>query len=123
MAPPICRFGPFTLDLHRGTLAREGRSIAVGAKGLSLLGALVQAPGQVLSKSALMEAAWSGSIVEESNLTVQIAALRKMLGLQPDGSDWIVTVPRVGYRFSGNVRTTDLGAGGGKATEGHPEAS
>src|SRR5215475_6569028 len=123
MTPPICRFGPFALHLHRGTLIREGRPVAVGAKGLSLLCTLVRAPGQVLSKSALMEAAWSGAVVEESNLTVQIAALRKLLGPQPDGSDWIVTVPRVGYRFSGNVRTTDLGAGGGKATEGHPEAS
>ena len=76
MEPLVCRFGPFALDQHRGTLAREGRPIAVGAKGLSLLCALLQAPGQVLGKSALMEAAWSGSIVEESNLTVQIAALR-----------------------------------------------
>jgi DNA-binding winged helix-turn-helix (wHTH) protein len=63
-----------------------------------LLCALLQAPGQVLSKSALMEAAWPGLVVEESNLTVQIAALRKLLGPQPDGRDWIVTVPTVGYR-------------------------
>jgi TolB-like protein len=123
MAPLICRFGPFELDSRRGTLIRDGRPIAVGAKGLSLLCALLQAPGQVVSKSALMEAAWSGSIVEESNLTVQIAALRKLLGLQPDGCDWIVTVPRVGYRFNGSVRTTDLGAPGGKATEERTEAS
>jgi DNA-binding winged helix-turn-helix (wHTH) protein len=36
---------------------------------------------------------------EESNLTVQIAALRKALGPSNDGYDWIVTVPRVGYRL------------------------
>src|SRR5258705_8557215 len=101
MAPPICRFGPFTLDPLRGTLVREGRPIALGAKGLSMLYALLQTPGQVLSKSALIDAAWPGLVVEESNLTVQIAALRKLLGPQPDGSDWIATVPRVGYRFSG----------------------
>jgi TolB-like protein len=123
MEPLVCRFGLFALDLHRGTLAREGRPIAVGAKGLALLRALLQAPGQALGKSALMEAAWSGSIVEESNLTVQIAALRKLLGPQPDGSDWIVTVPRVGYRFSGSVRSSDLGAGGGEATEERSKAS
>jgi TolB-like protein len=117
MEPLVCRFGPFTLDLHCGTLAREGRPIAVGTKWLSLLCALLQAPGRVLGKSALMEAAWPGSIVEESNLTVQIAALRKLLGPQPDGSDWIVTVPRVGYRFSGSVRSIDLGAVGDKTTE------
>lgn len=123
MAPLICRFGPFTLDLQRGTLVREGRPIALGAKGLSLLGALLQAPGQVLSKSALMDVAWPGLIVEESNLTVQIAALRKLLGPQPDSSDWIVTVPRVGYRFSGSVRSTDLGTTGDHATDERPEAS
>ena len=123
MAPVICRFGPFTLDLPRGTLVREGRPIAVGAKGLSLLCALLRAPGQVLSKSTLMEAAWPGLIVEESNLTVQIAALRKLLGPQADGSDWIVTVPRVGYRFNGSLRSIDLGAGGDKAAEERLEAS
>ncbi|HEX4893832.1 MAG TPA: winged helix-turn-helix domain-containing protein, partial [Hyphomicrobiaceae bacterium] len=117
MAPPICRFGSFTLDLQRATLVRDERPVAVGAKGLSLLCALLRAPGQVLSKSALMEAAWPGVVVEESNLTVQIAALRKLLGPQPDGSDWIVTVPRVGYRFNGEVRSGDLDAAGDKTAE------
>jgi TolB-like protein len=46
-----------------------------------------------------MEAGWPGTVVEEGNLTVQIAALRKALGSRPDGSEWIVTVPRVGYRL------------------------
>ncbi len=46
-----------------------------------------------------MDAAWPGTVVEEGNLTVQIAALRKALGQDSDGRDWIVTVPRVGYRL------------------------
>ena len=49
-----------------------------------------------------MRAAWSDTAVEESNLSVQIAALRKQLGPTPDGGDWIVTIPRVGYRFVGS---------------------
>jgi TolB-like protein len=57
----------------------------------------------VLAKTDLMQAAWPVMVVEESNLSVQIAALRKQLGPSPDGSDWIVTVPRVGYRFIGPV--------------------
>jgi TolB-like protein len=95
------------LDVQRGTLMREGRSVAVGYRGLLLLHALVRAPTQVLSKTALMEAAWSDAIVEESNLSVQIAALRKLLGPQPDGSGYIVTVPRAGYRFAGTMRMLD----------------
>jgi hypothetical protein len=46
-----------------------------------------------------MEKAWPGTIVEEGNLTVQIAALRKLLGTAPDGREWIDTVPRAGYRL------------------------
>ncbi len=46
-----------------------------------------------------MDRAWPGLAVEEGNLTVQIATLRKILGARPDGTEWIVTVPRVGYRL------------------------
>ena len=48
-----------------------------------------------------MRAAWGDAAVEESNLSVQIAALRKQLGPNADGGDWITTIPRVGYRFVG----------------------
>jgi DNA-binding winged helix-turn-helix (wHTH) protein len=94
-------FGPFVLDVDRGTLVREGRPIALSSRGLQLLLTFLRAPGQVLSKADLMRAAWSDAAVEESNLSVQIAALRKQLGPLPDGGDWIATIPRVGYRFVG----------------------
>jgi TolB-like protein len=100
-------FGPFILDVQRGTLLRDGRLVAVSSKGLQLLQALLEVPGRVLAKADLMEAAWPGAAVEESNLSVQIAALRKQLGPSPDGGDWISTVPRVGYRFVGAVDTCD----------------
>jgi TolB-like protein len=96
-------FGSFVLDVQRGTLVREGRPVAVSSKGLRLLQALLSAPGQVLTKTDLMRAAWSDAAVEESNLSVQIAALRKQLGPAPDGGEWIATIPRVGYRFVGGL--------------------
>jgi TolB-like protein/Flp pilus assembly protein TadD len=94
-------FGPFILDRHRGRLLREGQPVAVSSKGLQLLEALLGSPGRVLTKTELMQAAWGDTAVEESNLSVQIAALRKQLGPTADGGDWITTVPRVGYRFVG----------------------
>jgi TolB-like protein len=94
-------FGPFVLDTRRGKLLQEGRPIAVSSKGLRLLEALLRSPGRVLTKAELMQAAWGDTAVEESNLSVQIAALRKQLGPTADGGDWITTVPRVGYRFVG----------------------
>jgi TolB-like protein/DNA-binding winged helix-turn-helix (wHTH) protein len=96
-------FGPFLLDMHRAALLRDGRSVAVGNKGLLLLQALLLSPGKAVDKTTLMEAAWPGTAVEESNLSVQIAALRKLLGPSEDGGEWIATVPRVGYRFVGPV--------------------
>jgi DNA-binding winged helix-turn-helix (wHTH) protein len=49
--------------------------------------------------------AWPNQAVEESNLTVQIAALRRVLGQAPGGDRWIETMPRRGYRFIGPVGT------------------
>ncbi|WP_287151758.1 winged helix-turn-helix domain-containing protein [Mesorhizobium sp.] len=108
--------------MQYGTLMREGKPVAIGHKGCLLLHALVQAAGQVLSKAALIEAAWPDTIVEESNLSVQIAALRKLLGPQPDGSAWIVTVSRTGYRFAGHVRVLDAAAGSNPSALQQPAA-
>lgn len=94
-------FGPFVLDVHRNKLLREGRPVALSSKGFQLLEALLTAPGQVLTKQELMRRVWGDAAVEESNLSVQIAALRKQLGPAADGTDWIATIPRVGYRFLG----------------------
>jgi DNA-binding winged helix-turn-helix (wHTH) protein len=44
-------------------------------------------PGEVLTKSALIDARWHG--LEESNITVQVASLRKLLGSSAPGSDWM----------------------------------
>lgn len=93
-------FGPFLLDTARGTLTRDGAAIAVGQRGLRVLQALLETGGEPVSKADLMHRAWPGLVVEDSNLSVQVAALRKLLGAVPrDGADWIVTVPRLGYRM------------------------
>lgn len=96
-------FGPFVLDPSAGTLLENDVPVSVSYRGLRLLAALVSRPGDILSKAELLEAAWPGMAVEEGNLTVQIAQLRKLLGEPVNGGDWIVTVPRVGYRFTGLV--------------------
>ncbi|HET9535215.1 MAG TPA: winged helix-turn-helix domain-containing protein, partial [Mesorhizobium sp.] len=101
----LITFGSFAFDCGRGTLLRRGSPVAIGTRGRALLNALLEANGEVVTKSALMDAAWPCTNVEESNLTVQIAALRKVLGRSADGEEWIATVPRVGYRL---VHSTPL---------------
>lgn len=92
-------FGPFQLNSGTGTLLREGEPMPVGQRGIRLLEALLQRPGDVLTKAELMDAAWPNMAIEEANLSVQIASLRKILGPAPGGREWIATIPRVGYRF------------------------
>ena len=93
----IC--GPFAVDVVAKLATRNGEPLPVGHRGVALMATLFKRPGEVLTKSELMDAAWGGAAIEESNLSVQVAALRKALGPSPAGGDWIVTVPRVGYRF------------------------
>ena len=76
----IISFGPFTLDPRREALTRDGAQLPVGHRGVVLLKALLDANGETVSKADLMEQAWPGTVVEEGNLTVQIAGLRKALG-------------------------------------------
>ncbi|WP_284342564.1 winged helix-turn-helix domain-containing tetratricopeptide repeat protein [Devosia nitrariae] len=84
-------------------------AVALGHRGSGLLRVLTAKRGEIISKDALLQAAWPGQVVEESNLSVQIAALRKALGTSPAGQEWIATVPRIGYRFlgPGNASRTD----------------
>jgi DNA-binding winged helix-turn-helix (wHTH) protein len=103
----VYALGPFRLDTRGDLLWRGTEPVALGRRAIALLRALVERPGAVLSKDALVDTAWPGQAVEESNLTVQIAALRRVLGEEPGGKRCIETVPRRGYRFVGPVLTTE----------------
>jgi TolB-like protein len=84
-------------------LLRDGSPVALGRRGLLLLHALLKAEGKLVTKADLMHSGWPNAVVEESNLSVQMASLRKLLGSSPEGAEWIATVPRIGYRFVGSV--------------------
>ena len=101
----IHALGPFRLDTRMDLLFRGSEPAALGRRAIALLRELVERPGALVSKDALIEAAWPGQAVEESNLTVQIAALRRVLGDAPGGARWIETMPCRGYRFIGPVVT------------------
>jgi TolB-like protein len=81
--------------------------VALGSRAVGLLRLLVERHGVPVSKDTLMETAWAGLAVEESNLPVQIAALRRVLSEAPGGERWIETLPRRGYRFVGPVDAQD----------------
>jgi DNA-binding winged helix-turn-helix (wHTH) protein len=97
----IYTFGPFRLDADAKMLFRETEPTGLGQRAVALLCALIERTGTPVSKDALVEAAWPGLAVEDSNLTVQIAAVRRVFNEGAGGAEWIETLPRRGYRYVG----------------------
>lgn len=99
-------FGDFRLlAAQRSLTARsDGRPIELTQKAFDTLRYLVQHPGELLDKSALIAAVWPNVVVEENNLNQVISALRRALGDGSEGRRFIVTVPGRGYQFVAPVR-------------------
>lgn len=102
----IYEFGPFRLEADAEMLFRGAEPVALGGRAVALLQLLLEQAGKPVAKDALMEAAWPGLAIEESNLTVQIAALRRAFAAVEGGSSWIETLPRRGYRYVGPAAAT-----------------
>jgi DNA-binding winged helix-turn-helix (wHTH) protein/tetratricopeptide (TPR) repeat protein len=103
-------FGPFLLDAAHRRLLRDGRPVRLTAKAFDVLLLLVRHRGEVVGKEAFMKAVWSGSFVEDSNLTVSVSVLRKALGDSHGEHRYIETVSGRGYRFVARVRRVSDGA-------------
>jgi TolB-like protein/tetratricopeptide (TPR) repeat protein len=99
------KFGPFGLDADAGILFHGAEPTMLGGRAVALLRFLLERAGTPVSKDALIEAAWGGLTVEDSNLTVQIAALRRVFAEAAGGANWIETMPRRGYRYVGPTVT------------------
>ncbi|MBB3644025.1 TolB-like protein [Rhizobium sp. BK619] len=107
-------FGPFRLDASAGILFHGAEPMPLGQRAVALLVLLLQRAGTPVSKETLIETAWPGQAIEDSNLTVQIAALRRVLEKLSGGACWIETLPRHGYRYVGPAVAVD---GSAPATE------
>ena len=107
-------FGAFQLDPQQKILLREGERIPLHPKTYATLLALLETGGEVISKDDLMERVWPGTFVEESNLSKNVSLLRKALSNGHDHSDYIETIPTIGYRF---VEPVQHKAGGDAAME------
>ncbi len=107
----IYRFEDFELDGLKRQLLRDGQPVMLQPKAVDLLLALVGHVGQLLTKDELLELVWPDQIVEESNLTVHMSALRKALGQSKGERSFVVTEPGRGYRFVADVRELEARAG------------
>jgi len=98
-AQQIFVFGPFRLNPSQRRIERDGTTLQLSGRAFDLLLALVRQAGNVVSKTDLIAGTWPGTEIDENNLRVHIAALRKALGDGNDGVRYLSTVSGQGYCF------------------------
>ena len=99
----ILSFGPFRLAPLKKALFENECPLRLGSRALDILTLLVRRAGGVVTKEEIIREVWPDTFVEETNLRVNIAALRKALGDGRDGRRYIVNIPGRGYCFTAPV--------------------
>jgi len=99
----VYHFGEFRLDARERVLFKNGAPVNLPPKVFDTLLVLVEKSGHIVGRETLMSEVWKDTFVEEANLSVNISALRKTLGKNAQGADFIETVARRGYRFRAEV--------------------
>jgi Tol biopolymer transport system component/DNA-binding winged helix-turn-helix (wHTH) protein len=104
------RFGAFEADLVSRELFKDGRRIPLANQSFVALAALLERPGQLVSREALQRCIWPDNRVVEfdQGLNAVINRLREALGTAPGGESLIETLPRRGYRFAGTLSTEEV---------------
>ncbi len=115
-------FGPFRLDPQKRRLMRDGDVVRLTPKAFDLLLVLVEERGRTVEKDELFAKVWPGVVVEENNLNQNITALRKSLGDSRQESQYIATIPGVGYRFVAEVTSRAEGLTPDQSSE-HSQAA
>ncbi|HEY7509025.1 MAG TPA: winged helix-turn-helix domain-containing protein [Vicinamibacteria bacterium] len=93
------RFGSFRFDRANRVLSREDVELPLPPRALGVLEHLLERPGSIVSKSALMDAVWPDTAVTETSLTEAVSLVRQALGDDPQQPAYVQTVHRRGYRF------------------------
>jgi DNA-binding winged helix-turn-helix (wHTH) protein len=96
---PVMSFGPFHILPNQRLLLEGDRPLRVGSRALDILVALVERAGNLVSKDELMTRGWPDTFVDEGNLRVQVATLRRALRDGEDRNRYICTVTGRGYWF------------------------
>lgn len=96
-------FGCFCLNQAERQLLRNGTPVRLAPKAFEVLLVLIQNKGSLVTKDRLLREVWPDVYVEEANLSVNVASLRKALEEDDAAAEWIETVPKQGYRFAATV--------------------
>jgi predicted ATPase len=102
-------FGTYRFFPARRLLLEGEMPVRLGSRALEILAALVERPGELVNKDELIRRVWPNTVVDESNLKVNIAALRRALGEGQPGRRYIATDSGRGYRFVAPVEHAEPG--------------
>jgi predicted ATPase/DNA-binding winged helix-turn-helix (wHTH) protein len=102
------RFGPFQLISSQRLLLESGKPVKLGSRAFEILNLLLKRAGQIVTREELIAQVWPTTVVEEVNLRVHVAALRRALGDGQRGNRYIVNTTGRGYSFVGTV-TSGIG--------------
>jgi DNA-binding winged helix-turn-helix (wHTH) protein/TolB-like protein/Tfp pilus assembly protein PilF len=100
----LYEFDNFRMDVAERSLLRNGTPVQLTPKAFDTLLVLVMRSGHLVEKDELLKEVWPDTFVEEATLAQNISTLRKVLGQDGDGHQYIETVPKRGYRFISSVR-------------------
>ena len=109
-SPTILRFGTFEVDLRAGEIRKQGRRLRIQQQPFRVLGALLQRPGEVVTREELRKQIWpEDTFVDFDNgLNTAINKLRETLGDSADNPRFIETLPKRGYRFVAPISADGL---------------
>jgi len=111
-ASQILQFGVFEVDLTQGELRKHGQKIKLQERPFQLLAALLERPGQVVTREELVRRLWSGTLVDFDNgLNIAAKKIREALDDDAATPRYVETLPRRGYRFIAPVQTRSAQAG------------
>ena len=114
-------FGPYRIHPRQRLVLEAGRPLRLGRRAVDILLILLEQAGNVVSKQELIARVWPKSVVEDGNLRVHMAALRKALGDGQAGQRYIVTVAQRGYSFVAplSIEPMTIPADGIPQSQGH----
>ncbi|MFZ0686988.1 MAG: winged helix-turn-helix domain-containing protein [Terriglobales bacterium] len=107
--PPLVRFANFEVDLRAGELRREGSKVRLQEQPFSLLTVLLESAGEVVTREELRKRLWSeDTFVDfDHRLAVAVSKLRDALRDSAEKPLFVETVGRRGYRFVGQLESTE----------------
>jgi DNA-binding winged helix-turn-helix (wHTH) protein len=103
------RFGAFLLDVKREELFKDGTRVKLQGKVYQALLALLEKPGDILTREALRMRLWPADthVNYDANVNTTVNKLRQVLGDSPDEPVFVDTIPRKGYSFVAKVEHLD----------------